>query len=76
MLCDTKLNLLSDRTEEPLRYHLRGIIVHKGEASHGHYYSFMNKPGVGWFRIDDERVTSTKVHVLTRSRSLVQKYKY
>jgi ubiquitin C-terminal hydrolase len=50
--------------------------VHKGEASHGHYYSFMNKPGVGWFRIDDEKVTSTKVHVLTRSRSLVQKYKY
>ena len=48
--------------------------MHKGEASHGHYYSFMNKPGVGWFRIDDEKVTSTKVQALTRQ--LVQKYKY
>jgi len=43
--------------EEPLLYHLRGVIVHKGEASHGHYYCFMHKHGKGWFRIDDETVT-------------------
>lgn len=30
--------------------------MHKGEASHGHYYCFMYKPGIGWFRIDDEKV--------------------
>ena len=42
--------------QDPLLYHLRGIIVHKGEASHGHYYCFMHKPGTGWFRIDDEKV--------------------
>lgn len=30
--------------------------MHKGEASHGHYYCFMHKPGTGWFRIDDDKV--------------------
>jgi hypothetical protein len=42
---------------EPLLYNLRGVIVHKGEASHGHYYCFMHKPDMGWFRVDDETVT-------------------
>ena len=46
------------KREEPLLYHLRGVIVHKGEASHGHYYAFMHKPGMGWFRVDDEKVVS------------------
>ena len=38
-------------------YNLRGVIVHKGEASHGHYYCFMHKRDKGWFRVDDETIS-------------------
>ncbi len=30
-----------DEDAKPLLYHLVGVIVHKGEASHGHYYSVL-----------------------------------
>ncbi len=26
---------------KPLLYHLVGVIIHKGEASHGHYYTVL-----------------------------------
>ena len=36
--------------EGALLYHLRGVIVHKGAASHGHYYALMHRQGRGWYR--------------------------
>ena len=35
--------------EAALLYHLRGVIVHKGAASHGHYYALMHRQGRGWY---------------------------
>jgi ubiquitin C-terminal hydrolase len=37
-------------------YDLKGIIVHKGEASHGHYYSMVMQESGEWFLLDDEKV--------------------
>lgn len=35
-----------------LLYHLVGVIVHKGEASHGHYYSLMkHQPRGTWYKV-------------------------
>ena len=35
-----------------VKYHLRGVIIHKGSADLGHYYSFIDVDGE-WFRFDD-----------------------
>jgi len=43
----------------PLGYELSGVIVHKGEASHGHYYSFIKHRSGQWFQLDDEKVSSS-----------------
>ena len=40
---DTDQKMPGDRPEHPVstHYHLRGIVVHSGQASGGHYYSFI-----------------------------------
>ena len=40
---DTEQKMPGDKPERPVstRYHLRGIVVHSGQASGGHYYSFI-----------------------------------
>lgn len=48
------------------KYRLRGIVVHSGQASGGHYYSFIQirPPGsnsVKWFKFDDGEVTEAKI---------------
>lgn len=44
--------------EGALTYGLVGVIVHKGEASHGHYWSLIRHRSSGkWYKLDDETVT-------------------
>ena len=47
------------------KYRLRGIVVHSGQASGGHYYSFIrNKDSDGefrWYKFDDGDVTEIKM---------------
>ena len=31
----------SEIDEQPTKYHLTGIVVHSGQASGGHYYSYI-----------------------------------
>ena len=40
---DSDQKMPGDRPEHPVstHYHLRGIVVHSGQASGGHYYSFI-----------------------------------
>ncbi|VDK40563.1 unnamed protein product [Taenia asiatica] len=47
---------------QPTRYTLRGVIVHFGKASSGHYYSFILHPNQEtgksqWYKYDDTHVT-------------------
>uniref|UniRef100_A0A1X7THH0 Ubiquitin carboxyl-terminal hydrolase n=1 Tax=Amphimedon queenslandica TaxID=400682 RepID=A0A1X7THH0_AMPQE len=48
------------------KYRLRGILVHSGQASGGHYYSFINVKPPGsdqakWFKFDDGDVSEAKM---------------
>ena len=38
------------------KYNLRGMVVHSGQASGGHYYSYIRQ-GDAWFKFDDGDVT-------------------
>ena len=45
-------------TDEPLLYELKGIVVHSGQFSFGHYYSFAKDPITGkWLKLDDDQVS-------------------
>jgi len=45
--------------DEDFMYELKGVLVHSGGAQSGHYYSFIReRDGSGWFRFDDDDVTS------------------
>ena len=47
-----------EESNEKILFHLAGVIVHKGEASHGHYYCIVKEPKSGsWYKLDDEKVT-------------------
>ena len=53
--CDTSMD--DSDAGQQLLYHLVGVIVHKGEASHGHYYSLMKYQANGtWYKVDDDTV--------------------
>ena len=53
--CDTSMD--DSDAGQQLLYHLVGVIVHKGEASHGHYYSLMKYQVNGtWYKVDDDTV--------------------
>ena len=56
-----------DRPETPVstHYHLRGIVVHSGQASGGHYYSFIRvRYGVrGGLCVNTESVFSPDLRV-------------
>mmetsp|Transcript_39620 Transcript_39620/g.93227 ORF Transcript_39620/g.93227 Transcript_39620/m.93227 type:complete len:2695 (+) Transcript_39620:129-8213(+) len=44
--------------EESLVYDLKGIVVHSGQFSFGHYYSFAKDPISGkWLKLDDDQVS-------------------
>jgi ubiquitin C-terminal hydrolase len=44
--------------DEPLLYELKGIVVHSGQFSFGHYYSFAKDPITGkWLKLDDDQVS-------------------
>ncbi len=42
-------------------YVLRGMVVHSGQASGGHYYSYIHCKDRGWFKFDDGDVTEAKM---------------
>ena len=42
------------------QYKLRGMVVHSGQASGGHYYSYIQCDGT-WFKFDDGDVTEIKM---------------
>jgi len=42
------------------KYKLRGMVVHSGQASGGHYYSYI-KDGDKWFKFDDGDVTEVNM---------------
>lgn len=45
-------------SEEGLLYELKGIVVHSGQFSFGHYYSFAKDPISGkWLKLDDDQVS-------------------
>jgi len=45
-------------TDQPLLYELKGIVVHSGQFSFGHYYSFAKDPITGkWLKLDDDQVS-------------------
>ena len=57
----TKLGLENtepDTTE--FQYELTGIVVHKGTAEMGHYYSFIKTEPNKWFEFNDSTVKSFK----------------
>ena len=48
------------------KYRLRGIVVHSGQASGGHYYSFIRHLDpedreYRWYKFDDGEVTEIKM---------------
>ncbi|KAH8232660.1 hypothetical protein KR032_011344 [Drosophila birchii] len=52
---------------ETTKYELTGIVVHSGQASGGHYFSYINSknPANGkcqWYKFDDGEVTECKMH--------------
>lgn len=52
--------------EQPTRYDLTGIVVHSGQASGGHYYSYIRYKDAGdeshkWYKFDDGDVTECKL---------------
>ncbi|KAL7058989.1 hypothetical protein AAHC03_013483 [Spirometra sp. Aus1] len=52
----------SPRTPQPTRYTLRGVVVHSGQASSGHYYSYiLHHDEVNgtyrWYKYDDTKVS-------------------
>ncbi|XP_017073327.2 probable ubiquitin carboxyl-terminal hydrolase FAF isoform X4 [Drosophila eugracilis] len=52
---------------ETTKYELTGIVVHSGQASGGHYFSYIlsKNPGNGkcqWYKFDDGEVTECKMH--------------
>jgi ubiquitin carboxyl-terminal hydrolase 9/24 len=65
---ETEQKIPGDKPETPVstHYHLRGIVVHSGQASGGHYYSFIRVRPQGsgspkWFRFDDGEVVEAKI---------------
>ena len=42
------------------KYKLRGMVVHSGQASGGHYYSFI-KDGEKWYKFDEGDVTEVNM---------------
>ncbi|KAL5107250.1 putative ubiquitin carboxyl-terminal hydrolase FAF-Y [Taenia crassiceps] len=52
----------AEAPRQPTRYALRGVVVHRGQAGAGHYYSFIlhhnQETGKSqWYKYDDTRVT-------------------
>jgi ubiquitin carboxyl-terminal hydrolase 34 len=60
----------SDSTDLPLfpreyyEYELRGVLVHRGVADSGHYYSFIKERG-NWYKFNDEKVSSFNLEQLS-----------
>lgn len=55
---------LSSSQKEHTHYELNGIVVHSGQASGGHYYSFIldkNSPNSKWHKFDDGDVSEWKL---------------
>jgi len=50
----------TDSKTSETNYHLRGMVVHSGQASGGHYYSYI-KSGASWYKFDDGDVTEAKM---------------
>ncbi|CAL1540522.1 unnamed protein product [Lymnaea stagnalis] len=50
-------NYMSQRQDEPILYHLYGVLVHSGHSSeHGHYYSYVKSPSKTWYCMNDSVV--------------------
>ncbi|XP_054167467.1 probable ubiquitin carboxyl-terminal hydrolase FAF-X [Oppia nitens] len=56
---------LSDKDKQCTKYDLCGIVVHSGQASGGHYYSYIlyksNNGSKNWFKFDDGDVSECKL---------------
>ncbi|KAL5475916.1 hypothetical protein EMCRGX_G025794 [Ephydatia muelleri] len=55
-----------EESTQSTKYVLRGIVVHSGQASGGHYYSFVHIRPSGssaykWYKFDDGEVTEAKI---------------
>lgn len=56
------LDFARDGSGPPQMYRLSGVLVHSGQASGGHYYSFVRAPtGQGWLKFDDTEVSEVSV---------------
>ncbi|XP_070500116.1 probable ubiquitin carboxyl-terminal hydrolase FAF isoform X3 [Chironomus tepperi] len=55
-----------EEESQPTKYQLTGIVVHSGQASGGHYYSYIlhkNENGAEqWYKFDDGEVSECKMH--------------
>lgn len=50
------LNDKEYKNEDYYDYQLKGVIIHKGSAEYGHYYSFIKSEG-NWFEFNDQTVS-------------------
>jgi len=55
-----------NREEEDSQYLLSGVLVHRGRAGGGHYYSFQ-RVGEQWFKFDDAKVSAFEAAIGTLS---------
>lgn len=66
-MCDDSID--GDDGGAHLLYQLVGVIVHKGEASHGHYYSLMKHHANGtWYKVGPEAQTHGSAKVSSHPR--------
>ena len=44
------------KPKEYYEYKLKGVVVHRGTAAYGHYYSYINHKGDKWLEFNDSNI--------------------
>jgi len=58
---------ISTHTDDQTTYLLKGVVVHKGSADSGHYYSFIqDRTSLKWFKFDDKTISDFNVKSLDK----------
>ena len=54
---ESETGAINESTVDPVLYDLIGVVVHRGRAGAGHYYSFIKRTDVEWIKFNDDKVT-------------------